>query len=141
MNYKPSAGSKLEYSTNGTTWTQMKGLKAIPAIGAKPNAIDTTTLDNEKFETNVLGLMPAPDLEFSFNMEDPSVEANIAVAYGMAQDKQVRQWKITYANGVTHTYSSAVNISFDELPTNEIAKFTMYHAPVDEIVTSITTSA
>lgn len=135
--YSSSAGSKLEYSVNGTTWTPMVGLKSIPAIGAKPNAIDTTTLDNVKYETNVNGLMPAPELEFSFNMEDPRAEANIAVAYGMAQDKQVREWKITYANGVTHTYSSAVNISFDELPVNEIAKFTMYHAPVSEIVTTI----
>ena len=138
INYTASMGSKLEYSEdNGTTWKPIVGLTAIPEIGAKPSTIDTTTLDNLKFETIIYGLMPAVEFEFLFNMEDPNVEANIATAWGQHIDGVVREWRITYSNGVTHKYKSRSICSFSELPTNEIAKFTMYHAPIEEIVTDI----
>lgn len=136
-NYSISAGSKLEYSaTKEGTFKAIKGLLSIPQIGDTPNKIDTTTLDNLKYETNVNGLMPAPELTFPFNMQDPNAEANINVVHGLA-DGTVYFWKITTSNGITHEYSSSVVYSFDETPTNEIFKFTMYHAPLEEIKTTI----
>ena len=135
INYTPSAGSKLEYSTDsGTTWNQIIGLVSIPAIGAAPNQIDTTSLDNMVYETFVYGLMPAPQLEFPFHMEDPSATANINTVLSLV-GQPAMQWKITKSNGITHTYSSVVKVSYDELGVDEIANFTMYNAPIGEIIT------
>lgn len=61
--YNALNGSKLEYSTteNGT-YTAIKGLKTIPDIGGTPNTIDTTCLDNIKYETAINGLIPVQSL-------------------------------------------------------------------------------
>ena len=137
-NYKASAGSKLEYSsTQNGTYTRIYGLLGIPAIGEEPNKIDTTTLDNEKYETEINGLMPAPKMAFEFNMEDPSAEANIKLVDTLATSGNTYYWKITLSNGIVHTYQSKVVYGFKEVGVNEIAGFTMYHAPTSEIVTTI----
>ncbi len=56
--YQILNGSKLEYSTtqNGT-FIQIIGLKTMPDFGSTPNKVDTTTLDNTKYETNINGLI------------------------------------------------------------------------------------
>ncbi len=137
-NYTISAGSKLEYATSqGGNYTKIAGLLAIPAIGDEPNKIDTTSLDNEKYETDINALMPAPSLAFNFNLEDPSATANIAVVHNLASTDTVYYWRITMSNGITHEYTSDVKYSFDEVGVNEIANFTMYHAPRTEIVTTV----
>lgn len=137
INYTPSAGSKVEYSENNTAWTRIYGLKSVPAIGDEPSKISTTTLDNETYETEVDGLMPAPKMNFEFNMEDPNVEANINLVDKLAKTKKPYYWKITKSNGIVHTYRSKVKYSFKEVQTNQISGFTMYHAPLEEIVTTI----
>lgn len=135
--YTISATSKLEYSaTENGTYNQIKGLKSIPNIGDEPSKIDTTTLDNEKFETEVNGLMPAVSLAFPFLMEDPKAGANITLVHSLA-DNTVYFWKITRSNGIIHTFKSEVKYSFNEVGVNEIANFTMYLAPVEEIVTTV----
>ena len=136
-NYTPSAGCMLEYSSGSDNWIRIYGLLTIPAIGEEPNKISTTTLDNEKYETEVDGLMPAPKLNYEFNMEDPSVDSNINLVDSIAKTGNVYNWKLTMSNGVVHTYRSKVKYGFKEVGTNEIAGFTMYHSPVEEIVTTI----
>lgn len=135
--YTPSAGSKLEYSSSlDGSYSKIAGLLSIPAIGDEPNKIDTTTLDNENFETNVDGLMPAPNLAFEFNMEDPDVNANIQLVDTLASSGTAYYWKITRSNGIVHSYQSKVKYGFKEVGVNAIAGFTMYHAPQAEIQTS-----
>lgn len=146
IDYTASMGTKLEFTPIATdysaaVYTQIIGVKEIPAIGGTPSTIDTTTLDNMKFETIIYGLMPALQFEFPFNMEDPSAEANIAIAWGQHLDSVLRHWRITYSNGVTIEYDSKSIVSFDTLPTNEIAKFIMYHAPVQEPNITIPTTS
>ena len=141
-NYTPSAGSKLEYSTSESgTYTRIHGLLSTPSIGEEPNKIDTTTLDNEKYETNVNGLMPAPNLNYEFNMEDPDVEANINQVNTLAESGNTYYWKLTMSNGIVHSYRSKVTYGFKEVGVNEISGFTMYHAPIGEIVTTIPTTS
>lgn len=129
-NYTASAGSKLEYK-DGSTWKQIKGLKAIPEIGGEPNKIDTTSLDNTKYMTEINGLMSAPNLTFEFNLEDPTIEANIYLVDQLSKTA-TKEWKITYSTGITIEYKSDTTYSFNEVGVDEISSFTMYHAPTEE---------
>ena len=61
-------GTKLEFSTDGETWTRVYGLASTPDFGGEPNTIDSTTLDNTEYETNVLGLQPSNVLSYEINM-------------------------------------------------------------------------
>ncbi len=56
LNYSTFQGTKLEYcETENGSYTQIKGLTSVPDIGGEPNSIDTTTLDNLKYETSKYG--------------------------------------------------------------------------------------
>ncbi len=137
-NYTPTNGGKLEYSeTKGGTYKRIYGLLNIPEIGGEPNKISTTCLDNTKYETEINGLQPPVKLNYEFNMEDPNVDANINVVDNLAKSKKVYYWKITKANGIVHEYSSKVDYSFKEEENDQISGFTMYHAPIEEIETTI----
>jgi len=135
--------SKLEYSENGTSgWTRIYGLLSIPDIGGEPNKIDTTSLDNEEYETFMYGLKPAVELAYEFNMEDPSAEANFKVASDLETAGTSKFWRITYANGVTVEYKSKTKTDIKATSSGELLKFGMYHAPEGEpTVTVPTTSA
>ena len=136
--YATSIGSKLEYgTTKGTYNKRLYGWLNIPEIGGEPNEIDTTSLDNEEFETVKYGLKPAVKLPIEFNMEDPNTEANIYLVHQMAETKQIYYFKITRGNGITHEFASKVKYGFSEVGTNEIDKFTLYLAPIEEIETTI----
>ena len=140
--YSALNGSKLEYSTTSTgSYTQIYGMTTIPDIGGTPNKIDTTDLDNTKYETNILGLQPAPEFDFEFNCEDPSNVANIKLVFDMAQDDTNYYFKLTYANGVVVTFDSKVRYTLQGGSTGDLQKFTMHLAPNSEPVVTIPTTS
>lgn len=133
--YSAYNGSRLEYSaTNGTSgpWTQIKGIKQTPDIGGTPNKIDTTDLDNTKYETAINGLIPAQDYEFEFNMEDPSATANIKLASDLEDSGDIVYWKYTLSNGITVTFRSDVRTTIQGGGSGDLIGFTMSLSPVDE---------
>lgn len=136
--YSTSIGSILKYGTvDGTYDKRLYGWLSIPAIGEEPNEIDTTTLDNEEFETSKYGLKPAVKMAIEFNMEDPDTEANINLVHDMATAKETYYFEITRPNGIKHKFASKVKYGFNEVGTNEIDKFTLYLAPIGEVETTL----
>lgn len=136
--YSTSIGAKLEYGTSNSTYNKrLYGWLQIPAIGEEPNELDTTTLDNEEFETSKYGLKPAVKMAIEFNMQDPDTEANINLVHTMAESKETYYFKITRPNGIIHTFASKVKYGFNEIGVNEIDKFTLFLAPIGEPVTTM----
>lgn len=138
--YSTSIGSILKYGTvKGTYNKRLYGWLSIPAIGEEPNEIDTSSLDNLKYETVKYGLMPAVKFAIEFNMENPNTEANINLVHGMAEAGSTYYFEITRPNGTTHEFASKVQYGFNEVGVNEIDKFTLFLAPVDEVETTVPT--
>ena len=136
--YATSIGSILKYGTaKGTYDKRLYGWLSIPEIGGEPNEIDTTTLDNEEFETAKYGLKPAVKMAIEFNMEDPDTEANINLVDGMATSGDIYYFEITRPNGITHEFASKVKYGFNEIGVNEIDKFTLFLAPIGEVETTV----
>ena len=80
-NYHAYSQTKLEYATTSTgSYTRIYGLRVVPDIGSEPDDIETTTLDNQKYKTSILGLQDVQKYTFEFNMEDPSAESNFKIA-------------------------------------------------------------
>ncbi len=138
LNYSIYNGSKLEYSeSENGTYTQIKGITTMPDFGGQPNAVDTTTLDNTKYETSKAGLMPAVELTYEYNLEDPSATANIKLASDLEDTGNIYYWKATLSNGIVFTYRSAVKTSIKGGSSGDLMKFEMYHNPVSEIQRTI----
>lgn len=131
-------GTKLEYSTseNGT-YTQIKGIKQTPDIGGTPNRVDTTDLDNTKYETAINGLLPAQEYDFEFNMEDPTATANIKLASDLEDSEDIYYWKYTLANGIIITFRSDVRTTIQGGGSQDLIGFAMHLSPIDEITKTI----
>lgn len=139
--YKAFNGSKLEYSsTKEGAYTQITGLKTIPDIGGTPNTIDTTCLDNTKYETAINGLKPVQSYEFEFNMEDPSAEANIKLASDLEDAGTVAYWKLTLSNGIVISFRSDVSTTISGGSSGDLLGFKMTLTPVDEPEVTIPTN-
>ena len=139
--YDALNGSKLEYNS-GTTqspvWTQIVGIKTLPDFGSAPNKIDTTTLDNTQYETNINGLIPALELTYELNLEHPSATANIKLACDLEDAGTDNEWKVTLANGITFTYTSKTRVGIKGGSSEDLHTFEIYHAPNGEITRTIT---
>ena len=83
--------------------------------------------------------MPAVKLPYEFNMDDPSVEANIKLASDLEDAKTINEWRITYTNGITVEYRSKTITSIKEGQSGELIGFSMYHNPISEPVRTIPT--
>ena len=105
-------GTKLEYgitddTTQAVTWTRVYGLASTPDFGGEPNKIDTTTLDNTVAETQTLGLMPAVEVSYEFNvMALSNANANIRLIKTLADAKSKVKWRLTKASGITFEYEA-----------------------------------
>ena len=136
--YATSIGSILRYGTvKGTYNKRLYGWLSIPQIGGEPNELDTTTLDNEEFETVKYGLKPAVKLPIEFNMEEPNTEANINLVHAMAESGEIYYFEITRPSGIKHEFASKVKYGYNEIGVNEIDKFTLYLAPIGEVETTV----
>lgn len=132
-NYHAYNGTKLEYSaTEEGTYTRLYGLRTIPDIGGEPNTIDTTDLDNTEYETNMYGLKPAQSYTLEFNMQDPSVEANIKLASDLEDSGLNYYWKLTYSNGIIVKFQSKVKTTILGGSSNDLIGFQMHLAPKNE---------
>ena len=141
LEYSTFNGTKLEYAeTEEGEKTQIKGLTTVPDIGGEPNEIDTTTLDNTKYETSKYGLMPAVKLAYEYNLEDPSATANIKLASDLEDSEKTYYWWLTFPNGIIISYRSAVRTDIKGGSSGDLLKFGMYHNPVSEITRTIPTT-
>ena len=135
-------GTKLEFSTdNGSTWTRIYGLASTPDFGGEPNTIDSTTLDNTEYETNVLGLQPANVLSYELNMmalvtENKGIH-NLTLIQDLVDRKAVVHWKLTKASKVTFTYDAIAKIQYNADEQSAIEKFTMFHSLKSKITVTI----
>lgn len=123
-------------------FVRVYGLASTPDFGGQPNTIDTTTLDNTKAETSVLGLQPAAEVTYEINMmtfaDVPTgVSHNLRAVKKMADDKVKAHWIVVKASGVIIEYDAITNISYTADAQQDIEKFSIYHDVKSDIAVSL----
>ena len=123
-------------------YTRVYGLASTPDFGGQPNTIDTTTLDNTKTETSVLGLQPAAEVTYEINMMSfpdvpTGVTHNLRGVKAMADDKTKAHWIVVKASGVIIEYDATTNISYTADAQQDIEKFSIYHDVKSDIAVSL----
>jgi len=118
------------------------GLASTPDFGGQPNTIDTTTLDNTKAETSVLGLQPAAEVTYEINMMTfadvpQGVSHNLRAVKAMADDKVKAHWIVVKASGVIIEYDAVTSISYTADAQQDIEKFAIYHDVKSDIAVSL----
>lgn len=163
--YKEETGAAAFLGNNGSytipegqpdmkTWVESQGFKRIyglastPDFGGQPNTIDTTTLDNTKAETSVLGLQPAAEVSYEINMmtfaDTPEgVEHNLRAVKAMADARPLQKahWLVVKASGVIIEYDATTSISYTADAQQDIEKFAIYHDVKSDIAVSLPAEA
>lgn len=143
-------GTKLEFSEDGAAYTRVYGLASTPDLGGEPNTIDSTVLDNTEYETAVMGLQPAIQLSYEFNvmnLKDPNVEANLRQLYKYVDPddkdnyRKVLYWRLTKASGITIEYTAVPRISYSGDEQGNVERFSMYHELKSAAKVSLPTAA
>lgn len=124
------------------SYTRVYGLASTPDFGGQPNTIDTTTLDNVKSETSVLGLQPAAEVTYEINMMTfadvpDGVQHNLRAVKGLSDDKVKAHWVLVKASGVIIEYDATTNISYTADAQQDVEKFTIYHDVKSDIAVSL----
>lgn len=126
-------GTKLEVQVDNA-WKRIHGLASTPDFGGQPNKIDSTTLDNLKYETSVQGLQPAVEISYEINVQQLSdKDANLRIVKALADAGSTNKWRLTKASGVTFEYDAKTSISYNADDQAAIEKFTIYHDLKGEI--------
>lgn len=140
-------GTKLEVKTSSEgDYVRLYGLASTPDFGGEPNTIDSTTLDNTEYETNVLGLQPSNVLSYEFNMmalikqtdkDGKEVQHNLTYIKNIVDNKTNAHWKLTKASGVTFEYDAIAKLQFNADEQSAIEKFTMFHSLKSRITVTV----
>ena len=123
-------------------YTRVYGLASTPDFGGQPNTIDTTTLDNTKAETSVLGLQPAAEVTYEINMMTfkdvpEGVQHNLRAVKALADDELKAHWVVLKASGVLIEYDAKTHISYTADAQQDIEKFNIYHDVRSDIKVSL----
>ena len=151
---KDGAYTIPEGQSDMKTWIESQGFKRIyglastPDFGGQPNTIDTTTLDNTKAETSVLGLQPAAEVSYEINMmtfaDTPEgVQHNLRAVKAMADARPLKKahWLVVKASGVLIEYDATTSISYTADAQQDIEKFSIYHDVKSDIAVSLPAEA
>lgn len=134
-------GTKLEVKIGDADYVRVYGLASTPDFGGEPNTIDSTTLDNTEYETNVLGLQSANILSYEINMmalitENKGIH-NLTIVHDLVENKTIAHWRLTKASGVTFEYDAITKIQYNADEQSAIEKFTIYHSLKSKITVTI----
>lgn len=132
---------QLEPSTGTPAMTRVYGLATTPDFGGEPNTIDSTTLDNTEYETNVLGLQPSNVLSYEFNMmaliQENAGKHNLTLLKDLVDNKTKARWLLRKASGVKLYYDAITKMQFNADEQSAIEKFTIFHSLKSKIKVNV----
>ena len=99
-----SKGMKLSHSdTSEGVFTDIAGLKSVPALGGSKEKVDVTTLADSSY-VYIAGLKSYEDLEFGF-IYDKEVFNTLNSLSG------TQYWKVTFPDGVVFSFSGECSVA------------------------------
>jgi lj965 prophage major tail protein len=126
-------GIKLEYSETTSGYTLLTGLKEVPELGVEPEKVENTTLADtvKQYE---LGIGDAGELEYKFKYENKTATSPFRVLRKAMDAKKVLNFKQTYPDGTTVTFSGQVSVKLGGGGVNGVIEFTLKVALQSDLV-------
>lgn len=122
-----ATGATLSYKTGGT-YTIIPGLQEIPEMGGSRDKVEVTTL-SDTMKRSIYGLTDMGELTFKFLYDDEESTSNYRLIKGL-EDGQLSggiytptEWKVTYPDGATHSFSALVHVKMDAVKVNSALGF------------------
>ena len=139
-----TAGIQLWYaveSNAGTRptsgYTRIKGIKSTPSLNPAPDTLETTTLDETEYKTDIDGLKDLGGaLEFTFNLTEDLITRwdTLMTAYETAKITNKATWFCIVVPDLTKAFYFTGNPSEMGLPetdVNAVLEITNYITPTN----------
>lgn len=113
----------LSYKASGGTYTVIANLQECPELGGTAEKVDVTTLadGNKKY---INGIKDYGDLAFKFLYDNSSETSNYRVVRGLEEAGEVVDWKVTFPDNTTFSFSGEVSATIDSASVNNALTFT-----------------
>ncbi|MDN7144445.1 phage tail tube protein [Liquorilactobacillus mali] len=115
-----ATGTKLEMSTDGTAFTKIAAIKTVPDIGADPETIDVTSLEDTK-KKSVAGIENTQNLALACVYKG----TNFTDLISKSGDGVQYHWKVTYPDGLTATFQGSFTLKLGNVAVNGAMDFTI----------------
>lgn len=116
-----ATGTKLEMAEpGGTDFVEVADVKTIPALGGAPQEIDVTTLSDTRVR-QIEGIEAATTAAFSVQYKGPSWNT----VHAKAGNRKQYNWRVTYPDGMTATFTGSFTIQFGEAAVNGALTYTI----------------
>lgn len=144
--YLSTIGVKFYYAVEETAgtrptamsaYTEIKGIKSTPAMTATPDALETTTMNEEEYKTYIPGLKDlGGSLEFTFNLSQDLKDTwdALITAYATGITTSKATWFCIVVPGLTNAvYFKGVPIAMGlpEMGVNSVAEVTNTITPTN----------
>lgn len=114
-------------------YTILRGLKEVPELGAVPEKVEVTTLD-DKVKQYELGIGDAGEMIYKFKYENESAESAYRVLRNFAASGAVVSFEETLPDGTKFQFDAQCNVIMGGGTVNAAVDFTLNLALQSEIV-------
>ena len=116
--------TKISFSAQGTTFTEIPFLMEIPELGAALEKVDVTTLA-DRTKRYIPGTQDYGDLVFKFLYDNQSINSNFQVLTHMANERRITFFRIEYPDGTTHEFQAIPSVKLDAGSLNGALTFSV----------------
>lgn len=127
-------GAKLSYdkTNNGTSYTDLPGLKKIPDMGIEKEKVENSSLD-DKVKVYEFGIGDPGDLEYTFKYDNSKETSTYRLMRELEESGATAMFKETLKDGTTTTFSGQVTVKRAGGGVNDAIEFTVAIALQSEL--------
>lgn len=127
-------GAKLSYdkTNNGTSYTDLPGLKKIPDMGIEKEKVENSSLD-DKVKVYEFGIGDPGDLEYTFKYDNSKATSTYRLMRELEDSGATAMFKETLKDGTTTTFSGQVTVKRAGGGVNDAIEFTVAIALQSEL--------
>lgn len=125
MSIIKSIGTKLSYSSDGTSYTALTKLKEVPDLGYSQDSVEVTSLTDAS-RVYIRGLLDMGDeLEFSFWYDKDQFQT----LYNLMEEGSNLKWKIELSDGLIITFDGSCSVTLGSIGVGDEIEYTLSVAP------------
>lgn len=134
-------GAKLGYKkSDGSSYTDLPGLKEIPEMGIEPEKVENTCLTdkNKQYEN---GIGDAGEMTYKFKYDNTSANSPYRVMRKAQESGEVLSFQETLIDGTKTEYDAQVSVKRTGGGVNGVIEFNLTMSVQSDIVVADPTSA
>lgn len=109
---------------SASTYSILAGLKEVPELGADPEKVDNTCLE-DKVKISELGIGDPGDLAYKFKWDNKGANSSYRILRGVADSKETVSFEQTFPDGTKFDFDAQCSVKVGGGGVNAAMEFTL----------------